>query len=71
MSKVELSDSYLLSPLIFAATKGRERETKIQKLRTLSQGSQSLGNKDILQALGKRTLSATSLPPAGFITKHS
>ena len=61
MSNVELSDSYLLYPLIVAATKGREGETKIRKLRTLSQGSQSLGNKDVLQALGKHILSATFL----------
>ena len=71
VSKVELSDPYLLYPLIFAATKGWGRETKIQKLRNLSQGSQSLGDKDILQALDKHMLSATFLLTSVFITKYS
>ena len=71
VSKVELSDPYLLYPLIIAATKGWGRETKIQKLRNLSQGSQSLGDKDILQALDKHMLSATFLLTSVFITKYS
>ena len=71
MSEVELSDSYLLNHLIFTATKGWGRETKLQKLRNLFSCSQISGNRGVLPTLGKHTLNAILLLPSIFNTIYS